>query len=101
MELLKKSLKEQLELAVTSSNENIFKELVTSPYMNVRRALVGNDNVSRKIIILSNDSVLNVSYMAIKSGRSSFTREFSDITPCVSCEIDERYIEYENCTNKQ
>ena len=102
MTLITKPIIEQVELAVTSTSEKILTELVTSPYMNVRRAIARNRNTPRSVMeILANDPVLNISYMAIKSGKAISHRDFgSELNCCVTCEIDERRLDCANCPNK-
>lgn len=102
MTLIRKPIIEQVELAITSTSAKILEELVTSPYMNVRRALARNRNTPRNVMeILANDPVLNVSYFAIKSGKSTIRRDFeSELNCCVTCEIDERRLDCINCPSK-
>ena len=96
-----KSLQEQIEVALKTTNEKIMKKLVHSPYMNVRRALARNSQLPHALMdILAKDPVLNVSYMAIKSRRSSFKKEFLNVHPCVSCDVMESSLQCQQCTKK-
>lgn len=104
MNMLIKSSKEQLEIAKTSNELAVLEELRQSPYMNVRRAVARNNNISSQIAnSLAFDPVLNVSFMALKNPKSTVSRDFCDmcISDCVQCEKDERYLECKDCENKK
>lgn len=99
-----KTIKEQLEIAIKSTCPNELEQLHSSQYMNVRRAVARNPNVSVEIVnTLATDPVLNVSYMALKNPKATINRDLSDkiITYCVMCEKDERYLECTNCEHKK
>ena len=99
-----KSKEEQLDLAVKSNCEKILYSLHDSQYMNVRRAVARNINISNMTAnILSKDPVLNVSYMAIKNPKCTNTRDLSNIhiPECVMCEHDERSLDCRACENKK
>lgn len=103
MNMKEKSKEEQLELAKNSNCEKELGHLHISQYMNVRRVVARNPNITSEIADkLSLDPVLNVSYMALKNTKSTLIRDFSHLTlsPCVLCEIDERYIDCEHCDEK-
>ncbi len=104
MDISNKSKEEQLDIAKNSRCEKELWSLHKSTYMNVRRAVARNSNITNKIAnILAEDPVLNVSYMALKNIKSTISRDFSylKLTPCVTCEKDERYIECEQCDIKR
>ena len=99
-----KSIKEQLSIAKETNCENILYGLHDSQYMNVRRAVARNSNITTTIAnILSVDPVLNVSYMASLNPKCTNTRDFSymNISDCIICEKDERYLDCTSCINKQ
>ena len=99
MKSLDRPLQELIDIALTTTKEDIIEYLVHSPYMNVRRALARNRNISTHIInILAMDPVVNVSYMAIKSNRSNINKEFNNVHPCVSCNLDERHLNCSQCS---
>lgn len=104
MNMMSKSIDEQLNIAKESTSLEELQELHTSQYMNVRRAVARNSNISAEIannLVL--DPVLNVSYMAYKNPKSTHERKFNEtkFTDCVLCEKDERKVECEICENKK
>lgn len=95
-----KTKKEQLNIAKNTNCEKILHSLHDSKYMNVRRAVARNPNISNTTVnILSRDPVLNVSYMASKNSKCTQSRDFSKttISQCVLCEVDERYLDCLAC----
>ncbi len=104
MNMKEKSKKEQLDLAKNSRCEKELWSLHGSPYMNVRRAVARNINITSRIANnLSVDPVLNVSYMASKNNKSTILRDFShlNLSACILCEKDERYIDCNACPEKK
>ena len=94
---------EQLDIAKNTSCEKTLHSLHDSKYMNVRRAVARNPNISDTTVnILLRDPVLNVSYMASKNSKCSENRDFSKtfISECVLCEDDERYLDCVSCERK-
>lgn len=104
MNMLIKSKKEQLEIAKTTNQLSELEQLRQSPYMNVRRAVARNSNITSKIAnSLSYDPVLNVSFMALKNPKTTVSRNLSDkcFSECVLCEKDERYLECKECEDRK
>ncbi|MGB0989888.1 MAG: hypothetical protein ACPGUI_03560 [Halarcobacter sp.] len=103
MSLLRRPLEEQLELANSTSCEDLLWELHRSPYMNVRRAVARNSHIDSKIADnLIADPVLNVSYMAKLSSKASTNREFkAALTDCVVCEKCELGIDCLECEREK
>lgn len=104
MNMLIKSKKEQLEIATTSNELSVLEQLRKSPYMNVRRAVARNKNISSTIAdVLAYDPVLNVSFMALKNPKSTVNRDLCDdcFSICVLCEKDERYLECKDCEKRK
>lgn len=103
MGALQKPLEEQIELAMNCKDFNTLWELHTSPYMNVRRAVARNSYIDSRIANnLIADPVLNVSYMAKMSSKSSENREFKcDLTDCVLCEKCEQGLNCLECEHKK
>lgn len=101
--LKKRSQKELLHIAKTTSSLEELFELHLSPNMNIRRAVARNTNISAQLANkLVRDPVLNVSYMANLNPNTTFKREFkSELSGCVICEKDERNIECTNCEFKK
>lgn len=86
------NLNEMIEKALTTSSMEEMRNLVKSPYMLVRRALAKNSNTPTEYINrLSQDPVLNVSYIANNNPKSSIGRTYDEnlIPPCVSCQNSE------------
>ena len=83
-------LRSTIESALTTSCLKEIAQFVKSPYMLVRRAIAKNSNTPAEFINrLSMDPVLNVSYVANKNPKSSVSRQFDRVPPCVSCENKE------------
>lgn len=104
MDIKLKSKEELLEIAKNSICEIELGHLQHSIYMNVRRAVARNTSITTEIANnLSQDPVLNVSYMAVKNYKSTHKRNFSytHISTCIKCEIDERDLECTICEIKQ
>ena len=99
---LSKPLEEQLELAVNCNDYKLLWELHKSPYMNVRRAVARNKYINSKIADdLLNDPVLNVSYMARLSNKTTINKKFdTNFTKCVLCEVSELDLNCMDCTDK-
>ncbi len=98
-----KSKKEQLDIAKTTTCPNILEKLHNSQYMNVRRAVARNLNISTQVAnTLVTDPVLNVSYMALKNPKSTVNRDLCNrsIVGCVVCEKDERELDCTTCEEK-
>ena len=98
-----KTKEDQLDIAKNTNCEKILHSLHDSKYMNVRRAVARNPNISDTTVnILLRDPVLNVSYMASKNSKCSENRDFSNtyIPECVLCEVDERYLDCVSCKRK-
>lgn len=92
-----------LDLAENSSNEQELSKLANTTYMNVRRAVARNRNITQNIAnMLVNDPVLNVSYMAAKNSKSTTQRVFNkeSLTDCIQCEIREKELNCTNCEGK-
>lgn len=82
------SVKEQIEVALSTSDMQDMMNLIKSPYMLVRRALARNMNTPAQLINrLCMDPVLNVSYLAAQNSKSSVIRNFDGqkLSPCVTC----------------
>ena len=95
---------DQLEIAKTTTCSIELKDLHTSQYMNVRRAVARNRNITKDIANrLSIDPVLNVSYMALQNPKSTINRNLCEksITNCVLCEDDERTLDCIGCEDNQ
>ncbi len=93
-------LVEKLNKAFNSTCINELKMLATSECMVIRRAVAKNVNIDTALANkLSFDPVLNVSYMALNNPKSTVKREIplSNITKCVICEKDERYMDCTLC----
>jgi len=104
MNMKEKSKEEQLDIAKNTTCEKELWDLHSSMYMNVRRAVARNNNITQKIANnLSIDPVLNVSYMALKNNKSTISRDFSylNLSACILCEKDERYIDCNSCPEKR
>lgn len=104
MNILIKSKDEQLEVAITSNKLSALEQLKKSPYMNVRRAVARNRNISSEIANgLAYDPVLNVSFMALKNPKVTVNRKFNDnsFSICVLCEKDERYLDCKTCEDRK
>ncbi|WP_072679378.1 hypothetical protein [Arcobacter sp. LA11] len=104
MNMKEKSKEEQLDYAKNSVCEKELWDLHKSSYMNVRRAVARNTNITQRIANnLSVDPVLNVSYMALKNSKSTILRDFShlSLSPCILCEKDERYLDCNSCPEKR
>lgn len=93
------TLQEKLNLAKTTSSNEILNELKSSLDMNIRRAVARNINSSPSILEkLAMDPVENVSYMAVQNPNCPITREFYNTdNPCITCEEDERTMNCVNC----
>lgn len=93
------SEKELLELAYSSRDEKMIKELANVESTFVRRAVARNSSVPEKIINkLAIDPVQNVSYMALKHRNCTLFRDMSDeLHICVVCEKDERTMDCSMC----
>lgn len=101
MELNGKSVDELIDIALTTSCVKTIEYLVGYPAMIVRRALAKNSNTPINILDkLAVDPVLNVSYIAASSPRSSVNREFNCLPTCVTCTVDERRLNCTDCTTK-
>lgn len=102
MNLLKKPIENQLQLATNCSELDTLWQLHTSPYMNVRRAVARNNNIDSKIANkLVNDPVLNVSYMAKQNSKCSINKEFSqNLNNCVLCDKSEIDLNCLDCEYK-
>ena len=101
--ITQKSQKEQLNIAKNTSCEKILYSLHDSQYMNVRRVVARNSNITTIIANrLAVDPVLNVSYMAIQNKKCTSKRDFSHLTlpDCVMCEKDEQSLDCVVCENK-
>lgn len=103
MGALEQSIEKQLELAINCSDLDILWELHKSPYMNVRRAVARNKNIDTKIANeLIADPVLNVSYMAKLSCKSSEEKNFEcELNECVLCEKSELGLDCLDCERKR
>lgn len=88
MGALEENIDKQLELAINCDDIEVLRQLQSSQYMNVRRAVARNSNIDSKIAdTLINDPVLNVSYMAKMSCKASINRDFKEeLNKCVLCE---------------
>ena len=103
MNLKTKTKLEQLNIAKSTSCPIELKSLHRSQYMNVRRAVARNMNISTEVANnLATDPVLNVSYMALQNPKSTVLRNLCEksITFCVMCEKDERHLDCVECENK-
>ena len=104
MNMKEKTKEEQLDYAKNSECKKELWDLHSSMYMNVRRAVARNSNITQKIANnLSVDPVLNVSYMALKNSKCSVSRDFShmSLSACILCEKDERYLDCNACPEKR
>ena len=99
MNLKKLSIDEKLELAITTSDRLVLNELILSPNMIIRRAVLRNRNVTADIVnLLTFDAVENVSYIASNHRMCTEKRNFdSSVSKCVICTDDERTMSCENC----
>ncbi|AXH13639.1 hypothetical protein CRU99_04845 [Malaciobacter mytili] len=91
---------EKLNKAFNSTCINELKMLANSESMIVRRAVAKNVNIDTALANeLSFDPVLNVSYMALNNPKSTVKREIppSNLTKCVVCQKDERYMDCTLC----
>lgn len=91
-----------LDLARTTIDVSILDKLKNSVNYLVRRAVARNKHASNEILnYLSDDPVLNVSYIAAKNSKSfgNIDRFANILHPCVLCEKDERsmLVECNNC----
>lgn len=99
-----KSKEEQIQIAKKSSCTNELWDLHDSIYMNVRRAVARNNNITTQIANkLAVDPVLNVSYMALKNAKTTEKRDFTkiDLTVCITCEKDEGSLDCTACEYKR
>lgn len=101
MTMHKNSKKQQLERAILSNSLDELRNLHTSQYMNVRRAVAKNKHIDSEIAnILALDPVLNVSYMASLNPNCNIQRNFfenGNLHVCVVCEEDERDLPCKDC----
>ncbi|MDB2405424.1 hypothetical protein N9W00_00630 [Arcobacteraceae bacterium] len=92
---------ELLEIAKVTTNIEILNKLKNNSSPTIRRAVARSKYASSEILeYLSNDPVLNVTYMVHKNDNCSNLglRELADISnPCVTCLEDERYRDCHNC----
>mgnify|MGYP003571688894 CR=1 FL=1 len=101
MNLAGKTVEELVEVALTTNCMKQIETLVEYPAMLVRRALAKNINVTAEILNrLVHDPVLNVSYIAATNPRSTIQREFGHLPVCVTCGVDERKMNCEQCSAK-
>ncbi|MFV0564161.1 hypothetical protein [Malaciobacter mytili] len=94
------SLNEILDIAKNSKDLSSLKPLLNTKSMIVRRALARNEHIDESMAnILAFDPVLNVSYMALNNPKSTVKREIppSNLTKCVVCQKDERYMDCTLC----
>jgi hypothetical protein len=104
MDYNKHSVNEMIDMALTTSNQELMYELIQCPFMLVRRALAKNLQAPSSVIkLLLRDPVLNVSYVASKNPNCSDKREFveEELPICVTCKVDERNMDCEHCSNKE
>ena len=94
---MEQNLIELIRLANTSNDSSTLEKLASNVNTLVRRAVARNHATPFKIVnSLTDDPVLNVSYMASKNPNSSTTRVFENIDhPCVVCQVEEQHM---NCT---
>lgn len=94
----KKSIEELLEIAKTSSCQDVLDTLKEYPDSNVRRAVARNQHTSSQTLnFLAFDAVENVSFMAVQNPNCPTSREFKGTNPCVSCQKDEREMVCSEC----
>ncbi len=89
---------ELLNIAKSTSSLDILNILTLNMDANIRRAVARNKNSSPELLEkLAYDPVENVSYMAVNNPNCFVKRDFTQSSPCVSCEKDERTLECTKC----
>jgi hypothetical protein len=90
---MKNNIQNELELIVLAKNtsdEIVLKQLSNSAYLSVRRSVAKNKFATTNIIDrLSEDSSLNVSYIANQHNNCTNKRVLISEHPCVICTVDE------------
>ena len=88
-----------IQLAKSTDDYKLLKELMKSSYMNVRRAILKNVNITKDIVMyLSCDPTKNISYQAkihelYESYREPTIKYHkTDNNRCVTCTVDEEML---------
>jgi hypothetical protein len=99
MSLAQLPVEKKLEMAIATTEKTVLEQLLFSPEMLVRRALLRNINITSTLVNkLARDVTENVSFIASQHSKCTIVRKFkTPVSKCVKCKVDERHLSCEKC----